>query len=46
MKEEEKSKKKRKKKATENDSGEKAHKPNWRETHASKQDITAFLNDA
>ena len=23
---------------------DKAHKPNWRETHASKQDITAFLN--
>ena len=24
--------------------GEKEHKPNWRETHASKQDITTFLN--
>ena len=24
--------------------GEKEHKPNWRETHASKQDITEFLN--
>ena len=24
--------------------GEKEHKPNWRETHASKQDIATFLN--
>ena len=40
--EEGKPKKKRKKKAEE---GEKEHKPNWRETHASKQDIAAFLND-
>nr|MCR5470652.1 hypothetical protein [Prevotella sp.] len=40
--EEEKPKKKRKKKAAEE--GEKEHKPNWRETHASKQDITEFLN--
>ena len=31
------------KKATENDSGEKAHKPNWRETHASPEDIQRFL---
>ena len=52
--EEEKPKKKRKKKAGDQtpppsghpsySGGEKEHKPNWRETHASKQDITEFLN--
>ena len=52
--EEEKPKKKRKKKAGNQTTppsghpsysgGEKEHKPNWRETHASKQDITEFLN--
>ena len=41
---EEKPKKKRKKKAAAEGEGSKEHKPNWRETHASKKDITAFLN--
>ena len=43
--EEEKTKKKRKKSAAEGDGGEKGHKPNWRETHASKEDIAKFLNE-
>ena len=38
-------KKKRKKKATAEDDGgeQKAHKPNWRETHVSTEDIQKFL---
>ena len=43
--EEEKTKKKRKKSAAEGNGGEKGHKPNWRETHASKEDIAKFLNE-
>ena len=38
-------KKKAKKAATESDGGEKEHKPNWRETHVSTEDIQKFLND-
>ena len=43
--EEEKTKKKRKKSAAEGDSGEKEHKPNWREVYASVEEIKAFLSD-
>ena len=43
--EEEKTKKKRKKSAAEGDSGEKEHKPNWREVYASVGEIKAFLSD-
>ena len=39
---EEKPKRKRKKDA---EGGEKEHKPNWWETHASKEDIAKFLNE-
>ena len=37
---------KRQKKTAEEEGGEKKeHKPNWRETHASPEDIQKFLND-
>ena len=38
-------KKKAKKAAAESDGSEKEHKPNWRETHVSTEDIQKFLND-
>ena len=43
---EDKPKKKRKKNAaSEENGGEKAHKPNWRETYATVEEIKAFLRD-
>ena len=36
---------KRQKKTAEEEGGQKEHKPNWRETHASPEDIQKFLND-
>lgn len=44
MKEPDEAPKKGRKKKKKAEEGEKEHKPNWRETHASKQDITEFLN--
>ena len=36
---------KRQKKAAVDGGEKKEHKPNWRETHASSEDIQKFLND-
>lgn len=44
MKEPDEAPKKGRKKKKKAEEGEKEHKLNWRETHASKQDITEFLN--
>ena len=37
--------KKKRKKAAEEGGGENVHKPNWRETHASTEDIQKFLSE-